>query len=65
MWIVIYVAKSREIAENLRGFLEDAGLAVKIRPVNKSLGNESCSYDILVTDSEVSVAHGIIIDKIQ
>ena len=63
MWIVVYVAKSREIAENLRLLLEEAGLPVKIRPVSRECSQQSCSYDILVPDSEVAQAHSIIIDK--
>ncbi len=64
MWIVIYIAKNREIAENLRKMLEEEGVAVKIRPVNKNGEQDDCSYDILVTDLHVSQAHSIIIDKI-
>lgn len=63
MWTVVYIAKSKEIAENLRYLLEDAGLLVKIRPVNKECGAECNSYDVLVPESEIAVAHGIIIEN--
>ncbi len=63
MWTVVYIAKSREIAESLRSLLEEAKLLVKIRPVCKQSDAENDSYDILVPESEVSQAHGLIIEN--
>lgn len=63
MWTVVYIAKSKEIAENLRYLLEDAGLLVKVRPVNNNCEGECNCYDILVPESEVAVAHKIIIEN--
>lgn len=63
MWTVVYIAKSREIAESLRSLLESAKLLVKIRPVCKQSDAENDSYDILVPESEVCQAHSIIIEN--
>ncbi len=63
MWTVVYIAKSREIAENLRYLLEEAGILVKIRPVSKKCETECKSYDILVTETEIAKAHSIIIEN--
>ena len=63
MWTVVYIAKSREIAESLRSLLEEAKLLVKIRPVCKQSAAENDSYDILVPESEVSLANGLIIEN--
>ena len=63
MWTVVYIAKSREIAESLRTLLESAGLLVKLRPVCKLSDSENDSYDVLVTEAEVCKAHSIIIEN--
>ena len=63
MWTVVYIAKSREIAESLRVLFEKAKLLVRIRPVCKQSDSENDSYDILVPESEVSQAHSIIIEN--
>lgn len=62
MWTVVYIAKNREVAEKLQRELENGGLLVKIRPIVKSTDNVEGSYDVLVPESEVEQAHGIIID---
>lgn len=61
MWIVVYMARSRELAENLKALLQDGEVLVKIKPVIKSSDAQSC-YEVLVPESEVGIAHDIIID---
>lgn len=56
------MAKNREIAEKIQQELEKAGLLVKIRPISKGADNPEGSYDVLVPESEVELAHSIIID---
>ena len=63
MWTVVYIAKSREIAENLRRLLEADGILVKIRPVSKNCEAQCQSYDVLVTETEIEKAHSIIIEN--
>lgn len=63
MWTVVYIAKSREIAESLRSLLESNNLLVKIRPVCKQGDAANDSYDILVTEADVGKAHSIIIEN--
>lgn len=62
MWTVVYIAKSMAIAEKIRQLLENDGLLVKIRPIVKNADNADCSCEVLVPESEVEQAHGIIID---
>lgn len=61
MWIVVYMASSRELAENLKGLLEKGKILVKLKPVIKCAEDQSC-YEVLVPESEVGMAHDIIID---
>lgn len=63
MWTVVYMAQNKEMADRLQGFLEEGGLLVKLRPINKVVETEDNCYEILVPESEVEEAHSIIIDK--
>lgn len=63
MWTVVYIAKSIEIAEQIRAMLEKDGLLVKIRPIAKKTDTSDISCEILVPEAEVEQAHGLIIDS--
>ena len=62
MWTVVYIAKSIEIAEQIRAKLEQEGLIVKLHPIAKKSDNSDSSCEVLVPESEVEQAHGLIID---
>ncbi len=63
MWMVVYIAQTKEAAEKIRGLLQAADVLVKIRAVNQTAGEKFGCYEILVPESELDEAHGIIIDK--
>ncbi len=63
MWMVAYVTQSKESAERIRAFLQEAGLPVKIRSVNQSGNGQFGCYEILVPEAELSEAHEIIIEQ--
>ncbi len=63
MWMVAYIAQSKESAEKIRTLLQEAGLPVKIRSVNQSGNDQFGCYEILVPEAELSEAHGVIIEK--
>ena len=60
MWTVVYLAQKEEIAEKLRMRLEEEGLLVKVRPAGGDKDNKG--FEVLVPETEVEQAHGIIID---
>ena len=62
MWTVVYIARSKEIADKLQEMLEKDGMLVKVRPISKSDEDASMSYEVLVPESEVEQAHSVIID---
>lgn len=62
MWTVVYIAQSKEIAVKLQDILTKEGLLVKIRPISKNSENDDNYYEVLVPESEVEEAHGIIIE---
>jgi hypothetical protein len=53
MWMVIYMAKSKELILRVRDILVDTGIAVRVRPISDSDGY----YEILVPETEVQIAH--------
>lgn len=58
MWKVVYIARSKPVAEKLQTQLQNEGVLVKIRP----LGNEATSsqYEVLVPESEVEEAQEVL-----
>lgn len=42
--------------------LEDGGMLVKIRPISKSEENADPSCEVLVPESEIEQAHGLMIE---
>jgi len=62
VWTVVYIAKNTQIAEQLRTLLEDGGMLVKIRPISKSEENADPSCEVLVPESEIEQAHGLMIE---
>lgn len=63
MWMAVYVAQTKEAAEKIRGFLQAAGVLVKVRAVNQTADEKFGCYEILVPESELDEAHGIIIER--
>lgn len=64
MWMVAYMAQTKEQAEKIREFLEKADILVKIRSVNQSDNDKIGCFEIMVPESELEEAHGIIISNI-
>lgn len=62
MWTVVYIAQSKDIAVKLQDILTKEGLLVKIRPISNNAENVDNYYEVLVPESEVEEAHGIIIE---
>ncbi|MBE7035195.1 MAG: hypothetical protein E7402_03605 [Ruminococcaceae bacterium] len=63
MWMVVYVAQSKEVAEKIRTLLQQAGLPVKIHSVSQNEHDQFGCYEILVPEAELSQAHDIIIEE--
>ena len=62
MWMVVYLTQKKDEAEKIGKLIEAAGIIVKIRSVHNNSDSEQNAYEILVTDSDISRAHNIIID---
>ena len=55
MWMVIYMAKRKKLIMMVQKLLADAGLAVRIRPIDGE--NSDGYFEILVPETEVQIAH--------
>lgn len=62
MWTVIYMAQSKNSVEILKDLFENNNILVKVRPINREIDEDNCCYEMLVPDSEVPLAHELLID---
>jgi hypothetical protein len=60
MWTVVYLAKNKKIADKVSKLMTNEGVLVKLRPVNKNIGEQDSYFEILVLESEVEEAHNIL-----
>ena len=63
MWIVVYTAQTKETAEQVAHYLEEAGLLFKVRPIAAAADSENACFDVLVPESEAEQAHNVLIDR--
>jgi len=62
MWTVVYMTQSEKNANRVAELLSENNLIYKVRPVGNSDEEDGC-YEVLVPDTEINEAHGIIIDN--
>jgi len=60
MWKVVYIAKNRIAAEQMKSILEMENIMVMLRPIGAPHLGDSASVEILVTESEAREAAEII-----
>lgn len=60
MWTVVYIASSRQLAEDLKANLTSEGLLVMLRAAGSSQAGDTGAHEILVPESEAEEAHEII-----
>lgn len=60
MWTVVYIASSRQLAENLKATLTAEGILVKLRAAGSPKAGDAGAHEILVPESEAEEAHEII-----
>ncbi len=63
MWTVVYMAQSKQDADNVGKMLEEKGLIIKMRSVGENTGEDDMCYEILVPEPEVNEAHEVIIEN--
>lgn len=60
MWIVVYMAQDIINVNQIKSMMEKEKILTKIRSLRKS--EEDYCYEILVPATEVSEAHGLILE---
>ena len=61
MWTVVYITQNFAAAEQIKQLLEQADILVKMRNTAED-ETQTDIFEILVPDTEIQQAHGIIID---
>lgn len=64
MWTVIYVAPSKQIAEQLKQALESEGILVSLRTAGLSNSTGSAQVELMVPQGEAREAHEVLSDAL-
>lgn len=60
MWTVIYIAPSKQVAEDLRDALSRDGLLVSLRATGLSTNGGGSHFELLVPKGEAREAHELL-----
>mgnify|MGYP000906300211 CR=1 FL=1 len=63
MWVVVYIAHNKKLADSILDLLSKEGVMHKLKPVYKNVAPENNCYEILVPQSEAREAHKILMDN--
>lgn len=63
MWIVIYMAHNKKVADAIETLLNKENILFKIKPVYKNVTPEENCYEILVPQSEAREAHATLMEN--
>ncbi len=63
MWIVVGMANSQSVANEMQKALEAEGILVKLSNVSNKIKRGNDTYEILVLESESDLAREILLDK--
>ncbi len=62
MWTTVYVAPSKETAEQIKNILMQEGFLVKMQPLTKSTRDEEF-YEVMVPEAEAVDAQDTLISR--
>lgn len=63
MWIVVYMAHNKKVAETIENILRDEDILFRTKSIYKNVNPEENCYEILVPQSETSEAHAILMEN--
>ncbi len=63
MWMVIHMAKSLALAQEMRALLANEGFLVKVSPVYRAVSDEDNYYELMVPESEAAEARQTLMDR--
>ncbi len=62
MWIVVHMAKSQKVMQQVRDLLTAEGILVRVKPVYKQLSPDENYYEIQALQSETQEARDVLMD---
>lgn len=62
MWTAVYVAPSKETAEQVKDILEQEGFLVKMQPLSKNIKDEEF-YEVMVPEAEAEDAQDTLVSR--
>lgn len=60
MWIVIYLAQNRKMADKIEMILNEEGMLVRVKQISKNLENDEGIFEVLVPKGEGDEAREIL-----
>ena len=63
MWKVVYMARSKDIADSINNLLSREGFWIKLKPVYRNVSIQDNYYEILVPESEAEEVHAILMEN--
>lgn len=62
MWTAVYVAPSKETAEQVKNILIQEGFLVKMQPLSKNMKDEEF-YEVMVPEAEAEDAQDTLVSR--
>ena len=63
MWKVVYMARTKDIADSISNLLSKEGFWIKLKPVYRNVSIQDNYYEILVPESEAEEVHAILMEN--
>ncbi|NLC43792.1 MAG: hypothetical protein GX783_05865 [Clostridiales bacterium] len=63
MWKVVYMARTKDIADSINNLLSREGFWIKLKPVYRNVSIQDNYYEILVPESEAEEVHAILMEN--
>ena len=63
MWVVVYVAHQKTVADHIKELLTQEGFLIELKPIYKNLDNDDNYFEILVPQSEAQEVQIILMEN--
>lgn len=63
MWVVVYMAHNKELADSISDLLSKEGIMYKLKPVYKNVAPEDNCYEVLVPQIEAREVQDILMEN--
>ena len=63
MWTVVYMARTKAMADHINKLLVREGFLIKLKPVYRNVPEEENYYEILAPKTEAQEVHNILMEN--